>query len=296
MIAIAQIASLTGEIDANLTRHLLVIEEARAAGADLVIFPELSLTGYDVRESAGDLAVSAQSSLLRQLIEVSSAIDVHFGFIERGEDFRIFNSSAYAAGGMLRHVHRKTYLPTYGRFDEGRYFAAGDTVRAFDLWADESRLAKSSGAGKLRAGSMICEELWHPSVSWLLGQDGAQLLLVQTAASQADKVAPGDRPAALQLWEALAVSAAISCGAFVVVANKAGSETDFNYCGGSFVVNPDGQVTVRAGIVEPQILLFEADFEDVVRARTRMPLLRDERLDLTARELDRISRNRYRLE
>ncbi|MEP7270236.1 MAG: nitrilase-related carbon-nitrogen hydrolase [Acidobacteriota bacterium] len=292
-IAIAQIASVVGDLEANLNQHLQIVEHAVTARADLVIFPELSLTGYDVRERAPEFAVNAQSSRLRPIVEASAEIDVHLGFIEQGDDFRIFNSSLYAARGFVRAVHRKTYLPTYGRFDEGRYFAAGDTVRAFDLCADESRLAKSSGVGTLRTGSIICEELWHPSVAWLLGQDGAQLLLVQAAASVPSGSAPGAVPAALQSWEALAVSAAISCGAFVVVANRVGSEADFNYFGCSFVANPTGEVTARAEGAESKVLLVEADFAEVGRARTSMPLLRDERLDLTGRELERISRRRF---
>ena len=131
-------------------------------GSDLVIFPELSLTGYDVQMRAPELAVGAQSPALKPLIEASRRVDLFCGFIELGADFRVFNSCAYFAGGALRHVHRKVYLPTYGLFDEARYFAAGDTVRAFDLWADESKLAKASGLGKLRCGAIICEELWHP--------------------------------------------------------------------------------------------------------------------------------------
>ncbi len=292
-IAIAQTDSVPFDIEANVRRHLLVIEEAIDRGADLAVFPELSLTGYDVRERAAELALRPQSAALRPLFEASTSIDVHFSFIELASDFRIFNSCAYAAAGELRHIHRKTYLPTYGRFDEGKYFAAGDSVRAFDLWADESRMAKATGLGRLRAGAIICEDLWHPSVAWLLAQDGAQILIVQAGASQTNVCAPAVPEAALQRWESLAISAALSSGAFLVLANKVGKESDYNYFGSSFVVDPRGQIISRASLWEPELLITEVDFDEVRSVRTDMPLLRDERLDLDARELSRIVKMRF---
>ena len=292
-IAIAQTDSVPFDIEANVRRHLIVIEEAIDRGADLVVFPELSLTGYDVRERAAELALSTQSVSLRPLFEISRSIDVHFSFIELGSDFRIFNACAYAAAGELRHVHRKAYLPTYGRFDEGKYFAAGDSVRAFDLWADESRMAKATGTGSLRAGAIICEDLWHPSVAWLLAQDGAQILIVQAGASQTNVCAPAVPEMSLQRWESMAVSAALSSGAFLVLSNKVGKESDYNYFGSSFVVDPRGQITSRAKLWESELLIAEVDFDEVRRVRAEMPLLRDERLDLDVRELSRIVKTRF---
>ena len=291
-IAIAQTESVPFDIEANVRRHLLVIEEAIDRGADLVVFPELSLTGYDVRERAAELALSKQSPALSPLFEISRSIDVHFSFIELDSDFRIFNSCAYAAAGELRHIHRKTYLPTYGRFDEGKYFAAGDGVRAFDLWTDESRMAKATGAGRLRAGALICEDLWHPSVAWLLAQDGAQILIVQAGASQPNVCTPAVPGTALQRWESLAVAAALSSGAFLVLSNKVGKESDYNYFGSSFVVDPRGQITSRARLWETELVIADVDFDEVRGARAEMPLLRDERLDLDVRELSRIVKTR----
>lgn len=285
-IAIAQIASKPGDIESNLESHLQTIERAVENDSDLVIFPELSLTGYNVRERAAELAISAQSSIFQPLLEASRTADVLLGFIEFGEDFRIFNSTLYLAGGSIRHQHRKTYLPTYGRFDEAKYFAAGDTVRAFDLWADESRLAKMSGLGRLRMGALICEELWHASVPWLLAQDGAQLMLVQAAASGLDS---------LPAWETLAASVAISYGAFILLANNASSEGDGDYFGRSFIIDPAGRRILHGSSSEPELLFGEVDFDQVRVARIAMPLLRDERLELTARELDRIARKRFGL-
>jgi predicted amidohydrolase len=292
-VALAQIAPALGELERNLEQHLEVVEVAAGQGADLVIFPELSLTGYDVREQAAELALSAQSPALQPLAEASHRLDLLCGFIELSEDFRVFNSSAYYAGGALRHLHRKVYLPTYGIFEEGRYFAAGGSVRAFDLWADESRLAKASGLGRLRCGVIICEELWHPSVAYLLAQDGAQMLLAHAAATDQGERDDEGRAASLQAWEALAMAAALSSGAFLALVNRTGAEGSLHFFGSSLVVDPRGRMTARALPDEEDVRVWDLDFGEVRRARTAMPLLRDERLELTARELERIRRARF---
>jgi predicted amidohydrolase len=291
-IALAQISPALGDIDRNLRRHLEVAEAAAEQAADLVIFPELSLAGYDSRERTAELALNAQSTELTALAEASQRADLLCGFIELGEDFRVFNSCAYFAGGALRHLHRKVYLPTYGIFDEGRYFAAGETVRAFDLWADGSRLAKASGQGRLRCGVIICEELWHPSVAYLLAQDGAQMLVAQTAAVDKGERDGEGRAAGLQVWETLARAAAVSSRAFLALANRTGAEGELCFFGSSFVVDPDGRVMARARAYAEELKLCEIQFDEVRRARTSMPLLRDERLELTARELARIQHAR----
>ena len=294
-IALAQIATVNGEIETNLAIHLRSIADAVARGADLIIFPELSLTGYNVRERAAELARPVESPLWRPLIEASQGIDVFCGLIELGDDFRVFNTGAYLAGGALRHRHRKIYLPTYGRFDEGRYFARGDHVRAFDLWADASRAAKAAGRGRLRAGAAICEEMWHPSIPWLLAQDGAQLIVAHASASDAEARREDGEPSGIGSWERLVGASAIGGGAFIALANRVGEEEEFQYFGRSFIVNPHGEVIARAGADEEQLLVCEIDFDLVRQTRIAMPLLRDENLELTSRELDRIKRERFDL-
>jgi predicted amidohydrolase len=294
-IALAQIATVNGEIENNLAIHLQLISEAMTRGADLIIFPELSLTGYNVRQRAAELARPVEAPLWRPLIEASQGIDIFCGLIELGDDFRVFNTAAYLAGGALRHRHRKIYLPTYGRFDEARYFAPGDQVRAFDLWADASRAAKAAGRGRLRAGAAICEDLWHPSISWLLAQDGAQLLVAHASASDAEVSREGAEPSGISSWEKLAAASAIGGGAFIALANRVGEEEEFHYFGCSFIVNPRGEVVARARAYEEELLICEIDFDLLRQTRMAMPLLRDENLELTSRELDRIKRERFGL-
>lgn len=294
-IALAQISSALGSFERNVQQHLETAEAAAEQGSDLVIFPELSLTGYDVQARAAELAIGAQSPALKPLAEASRRVDLLCGFIELGEDFRVFNSCAYFAGGELRHVHRKVYLPTYGIFDEARYFAAGDTVRAFDLWADESRLAKASGMGKLRCGAIICEELWHPSIAYLLAQDGAQMLLAHSAAADKGLRDGQGRAAGLQVWEVLARSAAVSAGVFLAWTNRIGEEGALRFFGSSFIADPGGRIIAQAQAYEQEVKVCAVEFGELPATRVATPLLRDERLELTARELERIQRARFNI-
>ena len=160
-VALAQVAPALGNVEANLRMHRSAARKAAAAGADLIVFPELSLTGYLLQDLVPEVALSPeQSREIEQLRRLSRRIAIVMGFVEESEDHRFYNSALFLARGEILHSHRKVYLPTYGMFDEGREFAAGETFRAFDTPLG-------------RFGILICEDAWHPSAAYLLARDGA---------------------------------------------------------------------------------------------------------------------------
>jgi len=153
-LALAQINTVLGNVQANLQKHLELIDQAIKNGADLLIFPELSLTGYLLQDMVPQVAVrpNAQDPVFAKLLQASQKIDLVIGFVQEDERNRFYIASAYLSEGEVLHVHQKIYLPTYGLFDEGRYFAWGDNIRAFD-----TRFG--------RFGLLICEDfLIHVSV------------------------------------------------------------------------------------------------------------------------------------
>ncbi|MGH2568374.1 MAG: nitrilase-related carbon-nitrogen hydrolase, partial [Bacteroidota bacterium] len=167
--AIAQIDSRVGDLEHNLQHHLDSIDRARQEGAQLILFPELSLTGYTLRDLAWETAVDVRTTgVLDKLKHQSKLISIVAGFVESGSDHGIYNAAVFLEDGEIKHVHRKIYPPTYGMFEEGRYFRAGQEVRAF-----------TSHLG--RVGILICEDFWHMSLPYLLVADGAQVLLCLTA-------------------------------------------------------------------------------------------------------------------
>lgn len=270
-IAVAQCSPALGAFNRNVEMHLRTIERARAAGAGLVIFPELSLTGYYVKDLANDLACAPDDAALAPLAKASSGIDVVAGFVERSPDARIHIASGYWSGGRIVHVHRKVYPPTYGIFDDGRYFARGER---FDVF--ESALGP--------AGIAICEDAWHMSTPYLYAVRGAHVLLY-VAASPGRGVAEGGDLGTAESCRLMDVFYAQYLTMYVVFVNRVGNEDGIAFWGGSEVVAPDGTVVARAREFEEDLLVAEIDPLLVARERARNPLLRDERHDLVLRHL-----------
>ncbi len=118
-VNIAQIKPTLGNVNKNLEIMIKNIEKAISENADLVVFPELSLTGYLVKDMVPNVAIK-KNSIPKELLELSKKISIIFGAVEEDEDFRFYNSAFYLEDGELKHVHKKVYLPTYGLFDEFR--------------------------------------------------------------------------------------------------------------------------------------------------------------------------------
>lgn len=275
----AQIAPRLGDVAANLDLHLARIEEARRQGADLIVFPELSLTGYFVRDMVPELARSVDSAEVQAICRAAGSGGVIFGMIEDDAHGRFHIAAVYAADGQVRHVHRKVYLPTYGLFDEKRYFAPGKRIAA----------CEAPGLGRL--GILICEDLWHLSAVSILQAEEIDLL-VAISNSPARGV-EGPRVRTAETYERMCQTYAEMLGAMVVFVNRAGFEDGLCFWGGSMAVGADGETLQQAPFFDEALLLTQFDPADLRRRRVLTPLARDENLLLTIEELQRIKRHRY---
>jgi predicted amidohydrolase len=280
-VALAQLAPRLGDLDGNLTLHLDALEKARGAGARVVVFPELSLTGYRLLDRLPEVALSAERGPLRVLRNASREIDMIVGFVEEGPDHRFYNSAAYLSGGGLLHVHRKLFLPTYGAFAEGRDFARGERLRIFD-----------SPFGP--CGILICEDLWHPTCGWLLALEGAETIFVLSNGPTRGTLK--GRTGGVGGWGELVRVAARLQTTYVVYANRVGCEEGLTFGGSSMVADPFGRVVVEAPPLEEGLVYADLEGEALRRARISYPLLRDEDLELFAREFARIRRVRFGLQ
>ena len=279
-LALAQIAPRLGDTAANLDLHREMIAAARAEHAGLVLFPELSMAGYQLRDLVPDVALDGSRPEFAALVESSRGLCVGFGFVEESADHRFYNSYAFCADGKLVHVHRKVYLPTYGLFEEGRLYAPGEHIRAFD-----TRLG--------RLGAVLCEDLWHPSTMYILSHDGARLI-VAAAASPLRGADIGEEHSNIDVWTTALRTYSQLFGCFVVLVNRVGFEDGLSFWGGSRVVAPGGRVCFEAPLLESGLFTCELDWDDVRRYRVSDPTLRSERLDITLAELRRIQRERRR--
>ncbi len=279
-VGLAQMAPKLGDLRSNLGQHLVLAEQARAQGVDLLVFPELSLTGYQVMDLVPELAMRASSEdpTFRALLQASHGLDLVVGFVHVDRRHRFTIAQAWLSGGECLHVHHKLYLPTYTMFDDGRYFARGDSLRAF-----ETRFG--------RVGMLICEDFWHLSAPWLLWLDGADLLVfANSSPTRGISSSEGGRLTVARWVELMNQACASTFTNYVLMCNRVGYEDGKNFWGGSLIANPEGELVAQAPYFEETLLLQEIDLNQLRRTRAHMPLLRDERPHLVQRELARILR------
>ncbi len=189
------------------------------------------------------------------------------------------SSPALLEQGEVRYVYRKSFLPNYGLFDERRFFGSGSQLRAVD-----SRLG-------VRLGLCICEDFWHLPVPYLLALDGAQIL-INISSSPGRDVAATDESGlgSATSWRTLMRAYAQLTTCFVVFVNRVGVDESVTFWGGSQVIDPAGDVVFGAPLLDEGLHVVEIDLDEVRRERTALPLLRDERPEFVARQLERIQR------
>ena len=274
-IAIGQVNPRLGDLQTNLALYEERIGRAADDKDHLLLFPELSLTGYMLRDTVPAVALRLDSPEIRRLMALSQKVAFVAGLVEESADHKFFNSAIYFEDGAVRHVHRKVYLPTYGMFDEQRYFARGDRIRAFD-----------SKFGRMAL--LICEDLWHPSTIFLAALDGALAVLCPSASPLRGIVDQQNQDDNARYWEMLNRVYAETYSLFLVYGNRCGFEDGVGFWGGSEIVDPFGERLAKALYYEEDFIAVNASFEAVRRKRTMAPLMRDEDLDLTINELMRI--------
>ena len=275
-LSIAQIDTHLGDVKTNLEKHLEMIQQAQTAGAQLIIFPELSLTGYCLQDLTPIVAHKPDKDdlIFKPLLEASQKIDMVVGFVDEDIRHRFFIASAYLSGGQVVHVHHKVYLPTYGLFDEGRFFDWGDEVRAFD-----TRFG--------RVGILICEDFWHASPPYLLWLDGADIFLL-TSASPGRGLTKQPALESARWVEDINRAYASLFTSYVVHSNRVGFEDGLNFWGGSTICDPNGDFIIKGPYHQETLLFAEIDLNQLNRTRARLPLLRDERTALMLHEMRRI--------
>ena len=282
VVALAQIAPRLGALEENLERHHELVGQARAEGADLVVFPELGLTGYLLQDLNAEVAMRRDDPRLQELARVADGLAVVVSFVEESDDHRLFIAAALLEGGAVRHVHRKVFLPTYGLFDERRFFAPGSMLRA----VTSDRLG-------LRLGISVCEDFWHLATPQLLALDGAQVLINVSSSPGRDVAAVNESGLGTATsWRTLNRTYAQLTTSYVIFVNRVGVDESITFWGGSEVVAPSGQSVFSAPTHDEGLFLARIDPADVRRERIATPLLRDERPEMVMRQLDQIMRDR----
>ena len=271
-LALAQFQPRKGDYAGNLLRigEFLAQASVLEPRPQLVCFPETALSGYFLEGGVREHAVTAGqlAADLHRTYGDAPPMDVCVGFYEVWRN-KLYNSAMYVSLGetipLVRHVHRKVFLPTYGMFDEERFVERGREIRAFDTpWG--------------RVAMLVCEDVWHSMTGTIAALDGAQLIIVPTAPPargvwpKPDDV-PG--PASVSRWERLARDMADEHGLYVALIHLVGSEGGKVFPGSAMLAGPKGEVRTRGPLWEEALVVAQIDLDDVTRARADMPLIAD---------------------
>lgn len=272
--ALAQIAPRLADVRANLALHAAAVHDAAQQGAELVVFPELSLTGYVLGEAVAEVAAPLDGPAMRELREMSRDAAIVAGFVEDAPCGRLFNSAAFLDRGEIVHVHRKVYLPSHGLFDEARHFAQGERIRAFD-----TRFG--------RVGMLVCRDFWHLGPAYVLATQDMDVLCVASASPGRGAAGDDGRFESTASVSLFGDVYARSFGVHVLHANRVGVEDGVTFTGASEAFGPSGARIARGRDLEPDLVLADIDPAQRRLARLRMPFLKEERPHLILRELQR---------
>jgi len=282
-IALAQIDCRLGNLPANLATHRGALAAVHAAGgADLAVFPELSLTGYRLRSNIyrammDDAQLARACAGLAEGGMIPPAMHCAVGYVELSARAAVHNSCALLRGDCAEPSfrHRKVYLPTYGMFEEERYMRPGDRFRTVNLTAADGET--------WRVGVLVCEDAWHDSAWVLMQARGVDLVLVPSASP--GRGVESERLGSQRSWHGILATQAEFTGCYVAYCNRVGFEDDIHFWGGSAVFAPDGTTVAEGKLMDPDVVIATLDKPAITRARLQTPLMADENWDLTLREM-----------
>jgi predicted amidohydrolase len=258
-LGLAQISSKIGNVQANERQHIEILERLNGESPDFVCFPELSLTGYLMKDVAYEIVPQCQKALAKIAGKTKTGKRAIVGFVRKNDLSFIENSAAIIGDGKMIGTTSKFYLPTYGLFEEKRYFTPGNPRT--DLKVFESPRCKF--------GVIICEDGWHPEPIEALARLGAQIVFC-IASSPARGLTKPNSSNELQIesqWISLLKAHAIMNTVFVVFVNRSGPEDEECFWGGSIIISPFGETVARARKFESDLLLAKIDLNEIERAR-----------------------------
>lgn len=260
-LALAQISSKREDKKENLQKIEKFIIKAKEQGADLVIFPELSLTGYVLHDQVYELAEVIPGPSTKRIEELAKRTGMHiiFGMPELSEktEATIFNTAVFIGPTGFIGKFRKMYLPTHSVFEEKRYFRPGYQTVAFN-----------TAIGNI--GLIICYDIFFPEVCRLTRLKGAELIVCISASPAIRK----------GYFEILTAARALENTVFLVYVNLSGIEEGLQFWGGSRLVGPTGDLLAKAKYDEEDLVICEVDYSDMRPAETFIPTLRDLRPEL----------------
>ena len=267
-VGVAQIDCHLGDLERNLQTHLQMVRQAHDVNVELLLFPELSLTGCALGAMVPEVALTRDSGPVAALAQAAGDMTVVFGLVEEGPGALFYNASVAVRKGQLIHLHRKVNLPTYGNLEEGKLFAAGHRIDNFPV------------ARNWNASLLICADLWNPALVHLSMLQHATILLAPVNSALG---AVSDDFSNPDGWDLATRFYAMMYGVPILMANRVGSEGAARFWGGSRIIGPRGQILAQCADENPMLLTAELSYGEVRDARFQLPTVRDSNLPLLQR-------------
>ncbi len=257
-VAIAQVHAELRNKEKNIEKIEKSAEEAKELGAQLLIFPELFLTGYNIRNDLFRLAEAIDGEFVERLLKVAEKEDMHiiFGMPER-EGEKIFNSAVLLSPDGGRFTYRKLMFPNFGPFEEGLYFTPGNELPVFD-----------TELGKI--GIEICYDLFYPEITKTYAGKGAEIIVNISGSPSISRA----------LFEKVLLARAIENTSYVLYSNNIGTQIGLVFWGGSRIVSPRGEIIAAGDAYEEGMVVADLKKEDLRLARQYRPTFRDTRSEI----------------
>jgi predicted amidohydrolase len=259
-IMIAQISPKLGELNKNFIKHIEIVDMAVEEKCDLVVFPELSLTGYCLRDLVYEVAINEKHEIIKKLLDKSNKISIVFGCAYLDEHDLVFNAALYLDKGKITYLHKKVYLPDYTMFEEGRYFARGSYLDVF-----------KSTIGNV--GLLICEDGLHISSAYALFKKGVSTIII--ISNSPARGVYKEQFYAKSMWETVTKFISMSLTSFVIFVNRAGVEEGITFWGGSHVFDPFGNKVISLPLISEDYKAVEIELDDIYRARIVSPFYKE---------------------
>jgi len=299
-VAIYQTNPVLLDLKANLEDVIGKIHQGREKGAQLIVFPELALTGYFVGQRYHKMALKMDSREIKQLASATKGTAAVVGFIEESRSMNFYNSALVAVDGEILFAYRKLNLPNYGLFEERKYFSHGKQIPVFRH-------------NDFTIAVLICNDLWHPSLPYLGVCQKADVFVSIFSSSEG---AMGTEFSNIESWGIINTFYSRIFGIYNICANRVGveeweekrsvlaaetaqlisvddsdqppQEQSFNFWGGSEIINPFGQQIAKAALHKEDEIFAEISKDLLRRKKILLPYLRDDDPHFTYRELQRI--------
>jgi len=299
-VAVYQTSPVLLDLKANLEDVISKIHQGREKGAQLIVFPELALTGYFVGQRYHKMALKMDSKEIKQLASATKGTAAVVGFIEESQSMNFYNSALVAVDGEILFAYRKLNLPNYGVFEERKYFSHGKQIPVFRL-------------NDFTIAVLICNDLWHPSLPYLGVCQKADVFVTIFSSSEG---AMGSEFSNIESWGVINTFYSRIFGIYNICANRVGveeweekrsvlaaetsqlisaddtdqplQEQSFNFWGGSEIINPFGQQIAKAALHKEDKISAEISKDLLRRKKILLPYLRDDDPHFTYRELQRI--------